>query len=160
MALEFGDHGADLGQLGELVPDRFGVGRRGLLGQRGVAGLAMAGDQGNDVLHARGRQTAALVPRVSGLAAALASRGFLDDGRRGSGWVGRGSQRGVGGVEPQALLQVTDLTFQALDTLLQRRDEGVTLDASRATRLAHTFILPGPGQNRSPESAKALGGYF
>ena len=109
VALELGDHGLGLGQLGELVPDRLGVARGRSLGQRRVAVLAVGGDQGDRVLDTFGRQAEALVAVVAGLATGLAAGVFLDDRGRGLRRVGGGRDRGVGGVGPHPLLQVLDL---------------------------------------------------
>jgi hypothetical protein len=53
-----------------------------------------------------------------------------------------------------------ELALQVRDALLQRRDEGIALGASRATRLAHASSLPEQALPRDPSSRKALGGYL
>src|SRR5947209_7090612 len=72
VALELRDHGLDLGQLGELVPDRPGVAHGGLVGQWRLAVLAVGGDQGNDLLDVLAGQAQAAVALVAFLPAGVA----------------------------------------------------------------------------------------
>ena len=128
VALELGHDGGDARQLGDLVPGRLGVAVGWLLGQRGVAPLAVGGDQRDDVIDAVGRQALAAMAGVSGLPAGGTTRTLLDDRGLGAGRVGRGRDGGVGGVLAQP-------GFQILDPLLQlwTRWSRAAMTASRST---------------------------
>src|SRR5207302_990099 len=80
MALELGDHGRQPRQFGQLMPGRLRIIRPGLSGQRGLAALAMAGDQRDGVRNTVGRPAETRLARMAGLPAGLAARAVLGHG--------------------------------------------------------------------------------
>ena len=82
-----------------------------------MATLAVMGNEVTDVLDALGRQTAAQVSGVPGLAAGRATGGLLGTGL-GCAWrVGGRGQRGVSGIAAELGLQLTDVAFQGSEAL-------------------------------------------
>ena len=80
MPLILGDDRREHGDLGDLMPGRFGVAGGGVVGQGGLAVGADSGHERHDVRDARGGQSVAMMSGVPRLAAGLASGGGLDHG--------------------------------------------------------------------------------
>src|SRR5512135_1094203 len=77
-----------------------------------VAAEAGGGHVADDVVDALGRESLAVVSRVSGLPARLASGGAFDYRLGGTRRIGGGWDRGVGGVAIKLLAEIADLGFQ------------------------------------------------
>jgi hypothetical protein len=75
------------------------------------------GHVGHDVVNAVLRQAVPVVSPMPGLAAGFAARGGLGHRLGSVGGIGRGGDRGVGGVALELGLEVADLSFQDSDPL-------------------------------------------
>ena len=98
VASMFGDDHRRLGDLGELVPGRLGIAGRRLMGQGRAAGGAALGDVIDDRVDSLRRQATAEGARMAGLPAPLPPGPRLDDRPGGAQWIGRGRDRGIGGI--------------------------------------------------------------
>ena len=116
MPLMLGHHRGDFGQFGDLVPLRFGIVGRGLIGQGTVTTQAGGGHVADDVVEALGRESLAVslavMAGVSRLPSGLASGGAFDHGLGRTRGIGGGRGRGVGGVAGQLSAEVADFGFQ------------------------------------------------
>src|ERR687895_755312 len=86
----------------------------------------------DDVVDALGREPLAVMPRVSGLSARLASGGAFDRRLGGPRRIGGGRDRGVGGVAIQLLAEIADLGFQVGNPLERGLQESPVLIARGA----------------------------
>lgn len=131
MPLVLGDHRGDLGQLGDLVPLRFGIVGCGLIGQGTVAAQTGGRDVADDVIDSLGWESLAMMSWVSGLPAGLAPRRAFLHGLGRTGWIGGGRNRGVRGVPLQLPSQVANLGLQFGNPLQRSLQESTQLDALR-----------------------------
>src|SRR3954447_24022636 len=95
-----------------------------------VATQAGGGRVADDLVDALGREALAVVSRVSGLRARLASGGAFDHRLGGTRRIGGRWDRGVGGVAIELLAEIADLGFQISDPLersLQESPESIAL---------------------------------
>ena len=154
VGLVFRDDRRQFGQFGKLMPGRLGVSRLRFRGQDAVAVDAGRGQVGHDLIDAVLRQALAAVAAMPRLPAGLAARGGLGHRLGGAGRVGRGRDRGVGGVAVQVCLESADLGFQGSDPLVlgvQQRTQSRTLGTARTRnwgRIAHES----PGYRLSNQS--------
>jgi hypothetical protein len=131
MPLMLGHHRGDFGQLGDLVPLRFGIVGRGLIGQGTVTTQAGGGHVADDVVDALGRESLAVMTGVSRLPAGLSSGGAFDHGLGRTKGIGGGRGRGVGGVAGQLSAEVADFGFQFGNPLQRSLQESTQMDALR-----------------------------
>jgi hypothetical protein len=131
MPLRLGDHRGALGPLGDLVPLRFGIVGRGLIGPGAVTTQTGGGNVADDVVDTLGRESLAVRSWVSRLPSGLASGGALDHGLGLTRGIGGGWSREVGGVARQLPTQVVDFSFQFGDALQRRLQGSRPVDALR-----------------------------
>jgi hypothetical protein len=141
VSLVFRDVGCQLGQLGDLMPGRFGVIGSGLLGQVVSAASAATGYKGDDLLKTPWCESSLEGGRMSGLSAGFFARRWFDDRLGCLGWISGGRQGGIGGVVTELIFEGDKALLQGGESLLQARDDLVTLPTSRASRFVHTRIL-------------------
>ena len=141
MALVLGDKGYDRGQRDHREAGRLGVVGTSLRGQRGVTVRTRLGHEGNDFLDPFGGQqdfqAGGMTPLTAGLALGL----LLDDGLGGMERIGRGRDRGVGGILAEAGLQVKDTRLLGGDLLLEGSDGLIALTTAGAGGRAHTASI-------------------
>lgn len=125
MALVLGDLGDQLGQLGDLVPGRFGIGWLRFGRQRALAAVTQLGqirDKVADAIRGQPELDVWLVPFLSsGLATGRLFRGGFGSLRG----IGRGRHRGVGGVLVQTSFEFAEPLFhsgESAESLVQLSD--------------------------------------
>ena len=116
-------------RLGDLVPGRLGIAGRRLPGQRGAAGGTGLGDVIDDGVDPLRGQSAAERSRVAGLSAPPAPGPGLDDRLGGTRGIGRGRDRGIGGVPIEPEPEFVDDRLRLGDPL----QRGVELPAQSLT---------------------------
>src|SRR5436305_2533710 len=108
-----------------------------------VAAQAGGGQVTDDVIDALGRESLAMVSRVTGLSTRLASGGTFHHRLGGTRRIGGGWDRGVGRVAVALLPQIADFGFQVRDPLERGDQESAllvalgTLDHRRSGTRAH-----------------------
>ena len=148
--LVLGDDGRQRGNLGDLMPGRFGVVRSGFLGQRGLASGADRGHIRHDILDPVGRQPMTMRAGMPRLAARLASARRLDDRLGSPRRIGRRGRGGIRGVAVELAAEFVEFGLQPGDLLLGLfQDASAELAALRTgdprgrRHLAHTLITIG-----------------
>lgn len=147
MCLVLGDLGLQVGQLGDLVPGRFGIVGSALARQRRLAMRAPPGDKQHGLGDPLRRQQLFQVRGMSRLASRLASRGFLASrlGRLGL-LVRRGRLGQILVLELARQIHdepclVLEARFQLGDARFQFGDTSIALAASLTRRSIHAAML-------------------
>ena len=112
MSLVLGNDRRQLGEFGNLMPARLRVARSRLGRQRSLALGADRGHIGHDLVDPLGRETMAMMSRMSGLTAWFASARGLAHRLGGTQRIGRRGDRGVGRVLIEPFLEVPDEGFE------------------------------------------------
>ena len=112
VSLVLGNDRRQLGEFGNLMPARLRVARSRLGRQRSLALGADRGHIGHDLVDPLGRETMAMMSRMSGLTAWFASARGLAHRLGGTQRIGRRGDRGVGRVLIEPFLEVPDEGFE------------------------------------------------